>query len=67
MAAAKRAATVNMAFLDPMSGSCITSGSSGWRSASETALSSWESNDAAENGTSRLPREPDRSRIERGA
>src|SRR5262245_40797711 len=35
MAAAKRAATVHNAFCD--SGSCMTSGSSGWRSASDTA------------------------------
>ena len=53
-AAAKRAATVHNAFFDSRSGSCISSGSSGWRSASDTALSSWESNDAAVNGASRL-------------
>jgi hypothetical protein len=68
MAAAKRAATVHNAFFDSRSWSCMTSGSRGWRSALDTALSSWESNDTAENGFSRLvPRVADRSRIERGA
>src|SRR5438132_9929461 len=63
MAAAKRAATVHNAFFDSRLGSCMTSGSRGWRSASDTALSSWESNDTGENGVSGLaPRETDRSR-----
>jgi hypothetical protein len=68
MAAAKRAAMVHNAFFDSRSGSCMSSGSSGWRSASDTALSSWESNDTGENWVSVLaPRVTDRSRSERGA
>jgi hypothetical protein len=68
IAAAKRAAMVHNAFFDSRSGSCMSSGSRGWRSASDTALSSWESNDAGENAVSGLaPRDADRSRSQRGA
>jgi len=68
MAAAKRAAMVHNAFLDSRPGSCMISGSRGWRSASDTALSSWESNDVGANVISELaPRIADRSRSERGA
>ena len=68
VAARFAAATVHKAFFDSRSGSFMSSGSSGWRSASETALSSWESNDTGENGVSGLaPRVVDRSRSERGA
>src|SRR6185369_9642582 len=67
-AAAKRAAMVHNAFLDSRPGSCMISGSRGWRSASDTALSSWESNDVGANVISELaPRIADRSRSERGA
>src|SRR5918995_1257785 len=51
---ATSAAMVHIAFFDSRSGSFMSSGSSGWRSASDTALSSWESNDAAANGVSGL-------------
>src|SRR5258705_5156183 len=54
-AAAKRAATIHSAFFESRSGSRITSGSRGWRSASDTAFSSWEAKEAVRTGRNDVP------------